>query len=510
MRRVFTLAAAGIGEWDLELETGRVRRSVIHDRIFGYDSPARDWNFDVFLDRHVHHGDREFVAQQLEQAVSSRSDLDFECRIIRNDGQVRWIWERGSVFYDAEGNPTRILGVVQDITGRKEIEEEREKLLHALNFERSRLTAVFEKAPALIAITRGPEHVFEMANPRYRRLVGNRELIGKTVRAALPDLAEQGMDEQLDSVYRSGEPYFERDRKFILQHEPGGETFEHYLDFTLQPLLEPTGAVRGLLLHAVDVTDHREAVSELTRAREELEQRVEERTADLQTLNAELESFNYSVSHDLRAPLRGIDGFSQLLLEEYGDKLDETARHYLQRIHASAARMDYLINDLLNLSQLAHAPRRRQVVDLSALARAMIEELSVASPERKVTVSIQEQLETIGDKNLLGLGLENLLGNAWKFTRQAEDAHIEFGAIREGQETVYFVRDNGAGFDMRYAARLFEAFQRVHSPEEFDGSGIGLAIVQRVITELGGRVWAEGEPGRGATFYFTLPREERE
>jgi PAS domain S-box-containing protein len=226
----------------------------------------------------------------------------------------------------------------------------------------------------------------------------------------------------------------------------------------------------------------------------------------LQAANKELEAFSYSVSHDLRAPLRSIDGFSKALLEDYGDKLDATGQDFLCRIRAAAQKMGHLIDGLLNLSRVTRAEMRTEPVDLSAMARAAAEELRRREPDRQVEFAIADGLTTNGDARLLGVVLDNLLENAWKFSAQKSQAQIEFGC-RNGEaaaERVFFVRDNGAGFDMAYASKLFGAFQRFHSAEQFPGTGIGLATVQRIVNRHGGRVWAEGEVGKGATFYFTL------
>lgn len=246
-----------------------------------------------------------------------------------------------------------------------------------------------------------------------------------------------------------------------------------------------------------------EAESELRRLNAQLEDRVKERTAQLEESSRELEAFAYSVSHDLRGPLRGIAGFSQLLLEDYQEKLDEGMRGYLLRIHRAAGRMGELIDDLLELSRLSKSELRRETVDLSELALQVLKDLNQNDPRRGVECLVQTGVTAKGDRQLLRIVLENLLGNAWKFSKEAESPVIEFGA-KDGEEGVYFVRDNGAGFDMRYAAKLFTPFHRLHSPDEFEGTGIGLATVQRVVSRHGGRVWAEAEQGRGATFYFTL------
>ncbi len=239
---------------------------------------------------------------------------------------------------------------------------------------------------------------------------------------------------------------------------------------------------------------------ELRKSHEKLKQDA----VELATINEELVAFNYSVSHDLRSPLRSIDGFSQALLEDYTDKLDTQGRDYLTRVRAASQKMGRLIDDLLNLSRMTRTEMRREVVDLSALAQAIAVELKKREPERQVKFVIAEGMEVNGDKRLLGVLLENLLGNAWKFTGKHPKARIECGITQVNGKSAYFVRDDGAGFDMAYADKLFGAFQRLHGTTEFTGTGIGLATVQRIVHRHGGMVWAKGAVEQGATFYFTL------
>lgn len=276
---------------------------------------------------------------------------------------------------------------------------------------------------------------------------------------------------------------------------------------------------------AIDVTERRQAETEISRLNAELEQRVHERTGELEVSNKELEAFSYSVSHDLRAPLRGIDGWSLALLEDYGDQLDDQAREYVGTIRAQTQRMGQLIDDLLQLARVTRAEMQRKPVDLSAIAQSVADRLLMSGPGRKVDFTIAPGLKAHGDVGLLEIVLENLLGNAFKFTSRREAAQIEFGIWRgdglppaplpqtkpgapEGPapKAVYYVRDNGAGFDMQYADKLFGAFQRMHKTSDFPGTGIGLATVQRIIRRHGGRVWANAEVDHGATFCFTLER----
>lgn len=254
-----------------------------------------------------------------------------------------------------------------------------------------------------------------------------------------------------------------------------------------------------------EVGRRQQAEAALQYERDQLEESVANRTAQLASINRELEAFSYSVSHDLRAPLRAIDGFSMALLEDYADRLDDIGHDYLRRVRNGAQKMGLLIDDLLQLSRVTRSELQLKRIDLSQLAATIIAELRQGEPERTVKLTIAPDLWAYGDPTLLQVLLTNLLGNAWKFTRKQPEATIEFGTLTHQGEKSFFIRDNGAGFDMKYAAKLFVAFQRLHGFDQFEGTGIGLATVQRVIAKHGGRIWVEAEIDKGATFHFTLP-----
>jgi light-regulated signal transduction histidine kinase (bacteriophytochrome) len=253
-----------------------------------------------------------------------------------------------------------------------------------------------------------------------------------------------------------------------------------------------------------EIAEHNRAEQEILRLNAELEKRVKERTAQLEYTNGELEAFCYSVSHDLRAPLRAIDGFSQALLEDFPKDVPDEAQRYLARIRSSTQRMGQLIEDLLNLSRVSRGGLERRDADISELARQVVAELQSREPQRKVDISIWDGMRANADGRLLRAALENLIGNAWKFSSKTDQPRIEIGSLSDNGRAVFYVRDNGAGFDMAYANKLFGAFQRLHSGNEYQGTGIGLATVQRIVHRHGGRIWADAKPGKGAAFYFTL------
>lgn len=268
------------------------------------------------------------------------------------------------------------------------------------------------------------------------------------------------------------------------------------VSITNSPIHDASGRMVGVSKVARDITDRKRAERALAQAKDATD-----------VANRELEAFSYSVAHDLRAPLRGIDGFSQALLEDAYDSLDETGRRYLHRVRDLTKHMAALIESLLSLARISRSDLRRETVDLSELARATTRRLRAAQPDRQIEVEIADGLTAWGDERLLAVVLDNLIGNAWKFTRDQPHPRVEFASQFLDTERVFHVRDNGAGFDMAHAAKLFGVFQRLHSPDEFEGTGIGLATVQRVIERHGGRIWADGSPGAGATVYFTVTIE---
>lgn len=300
-------------------------------------------------------------------------------------------------------------------------------------------------------------------------------------------------------VMATGEPV--RDARHAIER-PDGE--QRILSINAAPLEKSGAHPTGMVASIQDITERTRAEEEVQRLNRELEARVRRRTAELAAANEELEAFAYSVSHDLRAPLRALDGFSQALVEDHGDRLDGEARHFLGRIQANSRRMARLIDDILALSRVSRRELERTEVDLAALARDALRELQEADPDRSVSFVAPERLPARGDPGLLRTALDNLLGNAWKFTRPQETARIELGVDARNGGRTYFVRDNGVGFEMAYVDRLFQPFHRLHDEDDFQGTGIGLATVSRIVRRHGGTVSAQGAPDEGATIRFSL------
>ncbi len=356
---------------------------------------------------------------------------------------------------------------------------------------------VLESAPdAMVVVDK--TGVIDLFNSQAEKLFGydRAEIVGKPVEVVVPKRLQRK-----HVHHRHG---------YFVEHpaRPMGVGLDLFglrkdaSEFPVEISLSPLETDEGLLVIAAirDIAERRRTEEDIQKLNHDLKQY----TAQLEAANKELESFSYSVSHDLRAPLRGIDGFSQVLIEDYGEHLPPDARGYLDRVRAAAQRMGELIDDLLNLARVTRSPLQPMLINLSEMAEGIAGTLREESPERSITLTITPDLRVNGDPGLMHIALENLLRNAWKFTAKKEQAFIEFGQQNTVKERTFFIRDNGTGFDMAYVNKLFGVFQRLHSTAEFPGTGVGLATVQRIIKMHGGSIWAEGEEGKGATFYFTL------
>jgi PAS domain S-box-containing protein len=440
-----------------------------------------------------------FVEPELARAgykQASRDGLvrDYSLQLRHRDGHVISVVYNAAVYRDESGNVIGVFAAARDVTLRKQAEE-------ALEESEKSFRILTETVPQIVWVTRADGwNLF--FNQRWV------EYTGMTLEASRghawnvpfhPDDWKRTWDAWQQAILQ-GSIYSVEAR---LRRADG--VYRWWL-VRGAPLRDATGTTIKWFGTCTDIHDLKLAEEEIQRLNSGLERRVRERTAELEAANKELEAFSYSVSHDLRTPLRSIDSFSKILLDDYKDKLDAEGRDNLARVRRATQRMGQLIDDLLKLSRSTRNEMKSVMVDLTALAREIATELQQAEPARSVRWVIAPDLVALGDPDLLRVALENLLGNAWKFTGPQKNALIEFGSAETESGPAFFIRDNGVGFDMAYADKLFGVFQRLHAAQDFPGSGIGLANVQRIVHRHGGRVWAEGRENLGATFHFTLPK----
>jgi PAS domain S-box-containing protein len=420
----------------------------------------------------------------INQILSQADQWDGELEHSRRDGRRITVDSRQVLLRDPNGNPAGILEINRDITDRKQAQEQ------LVESNRRTISILESISDAFNTFDR--EWRYTYVNPAATKVLrkSREELLGNNLWELWPHAADS--------------PFGEASRRAVAENVPVEveafypEPLNAWFEVRCYPSPE------GLAQFFTDVTKRKQADEEVRRLNAELEQRVRDRTAQLEAANQELEAFSYSVSHDLRSPLRAMDGFAQALLEDCGPLLPAEGQHYLRKIRKGAQQMSALIDDLLTFARLSRQPLNKCSVDTGELVGHVLEDLSSQREGRQIEVRIGDLPPCQGDRALLKQVWTNLLSNALKYTRQRESAVVEVGcALKEG-ETAYFVCDNGTGFDMKYADKLFGVFQRLHRAEEFEGTGVGLAIVQRVILRHGGRVWADAAVDRGATFYFTL------
>ena len=508
-------------------------------RLLGYPLPEIEGRSILDLLMPEEHQD---ARQKLQALWAGQSLPVYECWFRHKSGKAIPTEVNIALVRDESGRPLRIQSIVRDISWRKAAQQEHEQLLHDLMHRSTQLLTAAEVSKSASTILDPDELIKEVVHviqSRFGFYYVGLFLVDKgseyaVLRAGTGEpgrlMLQAGHRLRIGGESMTGQCIAHSQARIALDVGEEAVRFDNpHLPLTRSEMALPLIA-RGQCIGALSIQSTRASAFSLadvtalqtvadqvaiaiTNARlhdqiqryaTRLEDLVAERTAELAAVNRELEAFAYSVSHDLRAPLRGIDGFSQALLEDYADVLDARGQDYLRRVRAASQRMGQLIDDLLQLSRLTRREMHRQPVNLSELVQQIARDLARQDPERAVEWVIARDVVAVGDPHLLRIALENLLSNAWKFTSRHTTARIEFGVKRDQESAVYFVRDDGAGFDMAYADKLFGAFQRLHGLAEFEGTGIGLATVQRIIHRHGGRIWAEGEVEQGATFYFTL------
>jgi PAS domain S-box-containing protein len=440
----------------------------------------------------IHPDQRKLIAERIGKRFAGELVPDkYELHFVTKSGEERWA-ELSVTLIDYENQTTGIVTGI-DITERKNAEQQITHSESELRNIIDNLQDTYYRTDLQGRILRASKSVYDLLDYQEEELLGTK----------LSDLYvdPQGRENFLQLMQQNKGVV--KNYEAALRRKDGSHvwvsTNAHYF-------FDKDGNIQGVEGTTRDISNIMHARKELEKHQLHLEELISERTLDLEAANRELESFCYSVSHDLRAPLRSIDGFSQILLEDYDQLLDDVSKDYLQRVRSGAQRMGQLIDDLLKLSRVSSGGLKKETIDLTQMAQEIADGLRQSSQERNAAITIESKLTCYGDKGLIRVVVENLFSNAWKYTQyKQEQTQIEFGQQNLDGTPVFFIKDNGAGFDMKYSNKLFGPFQRLHTAQDFEGSGIGLATVNRIIQRHGGKVWAEGEPDKGATFYFSLP-----
>ena len=502
-----TSEIAKVGGWEFNPETRKGTWTDEVARIHDLD-PALETNLEMGLS--VYQGkSREKIEQAVKEAIELAKPYDLELQMVTPKGTPKWVRTIARPIV-RNGRVVKVQGIFQDITERKQIEKELQKAHAELEIKVQKRTAALSEANALLQALMDniPDHIyFKDTNGRFIRnsrsqatLLGLRdpsEAVGKTDFDFFPHAAQSYADEQ--EVMWSGKPHVDFEEWVVW---PGGR--EMWVSTTKMPLQNSEGQTIGIFGISRDITERKRSEQAIRQLNADLEKQAEQ----LQAANKELEAFSYSVSHDLRAPLRAIDGYTRILAEDYEPLLDSEGKRICGVISREARRMGQLIDDLLAFSRLGRKEMYSSKIDMRGLVVSVLNELIKDENQERMDVHIGKLPAVKGDSSLIRQVWVNLLANAIKFTSKKERAVIDVGSKTTKDEFIYYVRDNGAGFDMEYANKLFGVFQRLHSESEFSGTGVGLAIIQRIIRRHEGRVWAEGEVEKGATFYFALPRKE--
>ncbi|TVO63626.1 PAS domain S-box protein [Denitromonas ohlonensis] len=487
----YALAMRGTNEglWDWNPLTMELFLSSRLMALLGEAAESLRTTSDAWLAR-MHPDDRDvYYLRMVAHLKGETQHFELEFRMATRDGSYRWFRSRGIAQRDEQGNAYRMVGSMGDITARKRAEMQ---LTNELAFSRT----LVDSLPVGLCVAQR-DGSLTLLNPYLCRITGyTADNLGAL---ALTDLiiAEDRpvIQQRLERAYDEGAAWAETQ----VESRDG-----RHLPVSFLARRVTLHDVDQLLCITTDISERKNAEQQMRNLNRELESRVTDRTAQLAAAVKELETFSYSVSHDLRSPLRAIDGYARIIRDDYREAFTQEAHVLFERMLAAVARMSDLIDDLLELSHVSRRPLNRNAIDLSAMAEQVVETLAQANPTRLVSIHIDPGMTLFADAKLLHIAIENLLGNAWKFTAKVADAELRFFSFKENKEAVFCVEDNGAGFDMRYADKLFGPFQRLHTDRDFEGTGIGLATVSRIIQRHGGRVWAEGQVGRGARFYFTL------
>jgi signal transduction histidine kinase len=491
--------ASRVGIWDWDIKNNKLTWDDQMYALYRIEKADFSGVSDAWLNR-LHPDDRDFCQNETRLALIGEKEYDTEFRIVWPDGSLHYCKARGEVFRDEKGEPVRMVGINYDVTEQKRIYNKiREK------------DEEFRKLSANV-----PDLIFQFT----RRLDGSycvpiasegiRNIFGCTPEEVIDDFTPIARviypldaERVIHDIEYSAEHLTYFTCEFRVQI-PGKEIQWIYSNSTPEKL--PDGSITWYGFN-VDITHRKKAEDEIRKLNETLEERVEKRTSQLIEANEELDAFSYSVSHDLRSPLRHINGFADILSKEFANQLPPDAKRYLNTITDSAKKMGTLIDDLLSFSRTGRSELKKSMLNMNRVIEDALVQINHNAADRKIDWEIQQLPEVSGDLSLIRQVWSNLLDNAVKYTRTREKAVIQIGSKEENAETVFFIKDNGVGFDMTYSQKLFGVFQRMHTEKEFEGTGIGLANVRRIILRHGGKTWAESQIDKGATFYFSIPKQ---
>jgi PAS domain S-box-containing protein len=487
------LASVGNWVWDIQSDTHIWSEEVY--RIYGRDSVLPPAIYPE-VQKYFTPESWATLSAAVEKGLAEGVPYECDAEVLRPPGcPRRWIAARGEAIRDADGNIVSLQGTVQDITERKRVEQ-------ALRESEERLAVIIDSAMDGV-ISVDEQQKIRLFNPAAGQMFGlsTDEALDQPLSRLIPESFRSAHKKHIENFSQTG---MTGRRMGVLGQISGmranGEEFP--IEASISQSVIADGKMFTVILR--DITERKQIEDKISRLNVDLEQRVAERTAELTAANRELDTFAYAVAHDLRAPLRAMSGFSQALREDYGGQLQGEALIFLDQIGLASRKMSDLIDGLLTLSRSTRGGLQYEVVDISTLSKRLLVELAQSDPERQVTVEVEAELQARGDARMIEVMMRNLLGNAWKYSAHAVEPSIRLYAEQRDNARLFCIADNGAGFDMGHANRLFKPFQRLHRQDEFPGIGIGLATVQRIVNRHGGAIEARGEPGKGAIFCFTL------